>query len=294
MLHAGEAVAHTVEAVLTETESFTMGKSGDPLGGEDRYVVAEHFIGVLDGVTSRGRAVEEGLKLNGGTAGRFAATHLAAAIGELHPDVTAVDAVAQLSSGLSRAMQEQGLSDPEAWGWPAAASTAIYSAARSEVWRIGDAHVAINGVPLPGNPTPLDVPALGFRACVLEALIAAGARVEDLVLDDPTWEMLLPLLELQHHLRNHDESENRFAYGLIDGRPVPERFIQVHPVPRGCEIVLTTDGYISPAATLELAEAELASVLTNDPLLFRLHQGFKPLQPGTVSYDDRCYVRFLT
>jgi hypothetical protein len=238
--------------------------------------------------------VDEGLRLQGGTAGRFAAVYLADAITSLAHDVAADKAVELLSEGLLSAMHMHGLADPAAWGWPAAAQTVMYSAARSEVWRLGDCHVSVNGDPLPASPTPLDVPALGFRSCALEALIAGGASMQELIENDPTWDMLLPLLELQHNLRNHDDAGNRYAYGLIDGRRVPQQFIQVYPVPAGAEIVFASDGYLTAAPTLAAAEAELAHVLEADPLLFRQHQGFRPLQPGTLSFDDRCYVRFAT
>jgi hypothetical protein len=55
-------------------ENFACGKNPQgPYGGEDVVLVSDHFLGVFDGVTSRGRAVEEGLLLQGATPGRWAA-----------------------------------------------------------------------------------------------------------------------------------------------------------------------------------------------------------------------------
>lgn len=60
----------------------------------------------------------------------------------------------------------------------------------------------------------------------------------------------------------------------------------------GDEVVIATDGYLRPAAALAAAERELAQVLSEDPLLIRLHHGFRPVARTAVSFDDRAYLRF--
>lgn len=273
-------------------ESFTLGKAGDAGGGEDRIEVAGSFYGVFDGVTSRGRAVEEKLLIEGQTPGRWAARTLGGAVGSLPSDASAPEALLQMQQALLEGMARSGI-DPEEWEWPAAAQTFVYSRSRRELWHLGDVSIAVNGVALPESPTPLDAPATGYRAAALWALLASGADVETLRESDPTWSMLLPLLELQHHLRNCEDPGNPFAYRLLDGRELPTDSLQVFPVLPGDEVVATTDGYISPAPTLEAAEAELALVLENDPLLIGGHRGFRPLSRTAVSFDDRAYLRFL-
>jgi hypothetical protein len=210
---------------------------------------------------------------------------------DLPPDVDACTAVSILSTSLTAGQDRLGI-NPDEWGWPAAAQIVMFSKHRMEVWRLGDAHIAVNGVALPDNPTPLDGPAVAFRSAVLWAMIAGGATPADLRRSDPSWDMLLPLLELQHHLRNASDVSNPFAYGLLDGRQVDKSFIQVYSILSQDEVIFASDGYLSPAPTLEEAEGDLAYCLTEDPLLIDKHLGFRPVADGMVSFDDRSYVRF--
>ena len=272
-------------------ESFLLGKSGDRSGGEDHIAVTDGFVGLFDGVTGRGRALDEQLRLDGQTPGRWAARTLGDALGSLPPAATMAAAVDALTGVLVAGMARLGV-DPHEWGWPAAAQMVVFSAARREIWRLGDVHVAVNGRALPETPTPLDGPAADFRAAVLWALIASGATRDQLRADDPSWAMLLPLLEVQHHLRNGDDVDNPFAYGLLDGRRVHPKFFDVTAVAPGDEVVFASDGYLSPAPSLAAAQAELAEAVVSDPLLIGKHRRVRPVAPGHVSFDDRAYLKF--
>lgn len=273
-------------------EMFTLGKNGDPEGGEDHIEITADFYGVFDGVTSRGRAVEENLRIDGMTPGRWAARTLGAALQSLAADATPIEALEHLRCALHDGMATNNI-DPAAWQWPAAAQTCVYSRSRNEIWRLGDIAIAVNGHPLPDTPTPLDAPATAFRAAALWALLAAGESVEELRDNDPTWEMLLPLLELQHHLRNCADTTNPYAYWHLDGRELPPDAMHVYPVDPDDDVVFATDGYISPAPSLEEAERGLGIVLAEDPLLIRLHHGFRPVSRTASSFDDRAYLRFV-
>lgn len=273
------------------TEQFLCSKNGDMDGGEDHIEITPHFYGVFDGVTSRGRAVSESLRIEGMTPGRWAGRTLGAALYTLEADATAVEAVTHLHTTLHTNMLDNNI-DPEAWQWPAAAQTCVYSIHRKEIWRLGDIEIAVNGRQLPSTPTPLDGPATDFRAAALWALLAAGCDPNELRENDPTWDMLLPLLELQHHLRNCPDPSNPFAYWNLDGRPIPGEAMHTHPVQEGDEIVIVTDGYPRAAETLAIAETELQHILTTDPLLIRLHHGYRPVSRHAASFDDRAYLRF--
>ena len=276
---------------MTVLEKFTLGKNGDPEGGEDHIEITDAFYGVFDGVTSRGRAVTENLRIEGMTPGRWASRTLGASLRSLATDSTAEAALEHLRTALYDGMLRNDV-DPVAWQWPAAAQTCVYSHARKEIWRLGDVIIAVNGTPLPESPTPLDGPATWYRAAALWALLAAGHSVDELRENDPTWEMLLPLLELQHHLRNCPDDTNPFAYWNLDGRHLPGSAMGVYEVQAGDEVVVITDGYLRPAAALDVAERELVQVLCEDPLLIRLHRGFRPVARTAASFDDRAYLRF--
>lgn len=106
---------------------------------------------------------------------------------------------------------------------------------------------------------------------------------------DPTWELLLPLLSRQDLFANQEEP-HPLGYGIINGTPVPDRYVITAAVPPGSEVVLATDGYFSPNGTLAEAEAGIAEVLKTDPLLITRHLGFRPAPPGG-SFDDRAWLR---
>ncbi|MFC7640099.1 hypothetical protein ACFQX6_02915 [Streptosporangium lutulentum] len=57
------------------------------------------------------------------------------------------------------------------------------------------------------------------------------------------------------------------------------------------EVALASDGYLSAAERLRHAEDELAASLRADPMRIGAHPSTKGLTPGTVSFDDRTYVR---
>lgn len=267
------------------------GRWGEENGGEDHIEVTRGFYAVLDGITGRGRALKEGLRMNGTTPGRWAALTVGETLAEMENDIEAEEASRRIQKALKAGMERAGIS-PEEWGWPAATQICIYSRYRREIWRLGDIHAAVDGQEIPPSPTPLDIPALGYRAAVLWGLVASGEDMERLRANDPTREMITPLLELQHHLRNCPDTDNPYAYWLHDGREIPGYATQVHKVAQGAEVVIATDGYPRAAPTLEHAEAELEHILRNDKLLIRLHQGFRPLAPGATSFDDRAYLRF--
>lgn len=272
-------------------EHFCLGKNGDPSGGEDRIYIGQDFVAMFDGVTSRGRTVIEDFSIGGLTAGAWAAETLCEAVGSLHAKADIAITVEHLTEKILVGLEAAGV-DGNAWGWAAAAQTVIYSNHRKEIWRVGDIMVALHGIQLPDTPTPVDEPLKLFRAAALEALLASGKTVEDLRQNDPTRQMLSPLLELQEHLRNHDERNNPFAYGLIDGRHVPVWAYQVIPIEEGDVVVFATDGYPCVLPTLDASEKHLADVLALDPLLFRVHRSFRPVSDDLVSYDDRAFLKF--
>jgi len=57
------------------------------------------------------------------------------------------------------------------------------------------------------------------------------------------------------------------------------------------EVVLDSDGYLSPAPTLRDPEAELSASLAADPLRIGVHASTKAPPAGANSFDDRTYVR---
>jgi len=251
---------------------------------EDSVVITDAHVALIDGATDIGDRRYLGL-----TPGRFAMETLRDAIAALPPDIDANAAIDRLSEVLLTAARSAGMR-PDAHVRPTA-TVACYSVGRREVWRVGDALVRIGGfVSIPH--TELDRLASATRAAYDRALIALGMPLAEIEVHDPGREIMLPVLHLQTRFQNDPADFAEFGRGVIDGRQVPRRFREIWSVDLGTEVVLTTDGYPSPAPTLNQAEQELADLLARDPLrIDKGNPGTKGRRPGQASFDDRAYVR---
>lgn len=264
-------------------EVYSEGRSADPDACEDAYVIRDDFAAVIDGCTDKA-----GVPYFGMSSGRFAAQVLAAGIERLPADIAFPDAVVRLSSHLDSAIHRALPLGTKLADRPSA-GVVMYSAARREVWRLGDCHFALDAQMYCGDKA-IDEVTSHARAAYLQVLLAGGQTFDALAGDDPGRALILPLLREQHHLRNAEGS--RYAYGSFDGLTVPSRFIEVFPVPAGTRnLILATDGYLVPAPTLQQAEDHLRQSLTHDPLRVGEFPSTKGVRPGATSFDDRTYLR---
>jgi hypothetical protein len=251
---------------------------------EDAVVITASHVAVIDGATDIGDRRYLGM-----TPGRFAMEALREAIADLPAEATADEAIERLSAVLLE-KEMQARMPPEARVRPTAA-VACFSAARRELWRVGDVLVRVGGI-ISVPHTTLDTWAAGARAAYDRGLLALGSPVDEIAVHDPGREIVLPILHLQTKFQNDPADFAEFGRGAIDGRPVPKRFREVWSATPGSEVVIATDGYLTPAPTLAQAEAELADVLTRDPLrIDAARPGTKGRKPGATSFDDRAYVR---
>ncbi|WP_424534368.1 hypothetical protein ACOZ38_29250 [Sphaerisporangium viridialbum] len=102
---------------------------------------------------------------------------------------------------------------------------------------------------------------------------------------------MLPVLQRQSLLANRPDA-GPLGFGLLDGRGVPDRFIETFPLHEDAfEVTLASDGYLSAAEHLAQAEQELGASLRADPLRIGAHPSTKGLAPGATSFDDRTYIR---
>lgn len=129
------------------------------------------------------------------------------------------------------------------------------------------------------------------RAAYLHCLLAEGHQAADLAREDPGRALVLPVLQRQSLLANRFEA-GPLGFGVLDGRRVPDRFIEVFPLGEDAlEVTMASDGYLSAAERLAQAEQELAASLCVDPLRIGAHPSTKGLAPGATSFDDRTYLR---
>ncbi len=265
-------------------ESLVRGKWDDPVRCEDVAVLDGPFVAVFDGATDK-----SGVRYDGRSPGRFAADIGAAALAALPPEAGARAAIDHVATALAEAVAAvaPGTGRPD---MPPCFAMVVYSRHRHEIWRVGDCPFGIDD--RADEPTsPIDRATIAARAAYLHSLIAQGATVESLVADDPSRPLLAPMFRAQCALVNRTD-DNPYAYGAIDGSPVPDRFVEVVPVPAGARsVVLASDGYPELLGTLAQTEQALARLLAADPLCIRLRPNTKGIGPGQISFDDRAYVR---
>ncbi|MFK0230813.1 hypothetical protein ACIQUL_34135 [Streptomyces sp. NPDC090303] len=258
--------------------------------GEDRLVIVDRggavaLAAVVDGATDK-----SGRDYGGTRGGALAADTVAGVLRTLTPDTTPSDAVARIATALVALRRRHGVADDDPLGPSAVA--AVFMASRGEIWRVGDVHVALrSGEGWRTFPADKEIDRVvaHARAAYLRCLLADGIPASALAVTDPGRSMVLPVLQVQNRLANRAD---RYGYGLLDGTGVPPEFLQVFPVDATVrEIVLASDGYLSPVPSLSEAEDALASSLAEDPLRVGDHPATKGVLPGEASFDDRTYLR---
>jgi hypothetical protein len=200
---------------------------------EDRLVVTDDFVAVIDGSTSSG-------PLDGRAGGIVAAETVADVIRSLPALATAPEFVALATARLS----ERIGSWPENVARPSAASV-LWSAARREIWRVGDCHFRIDDSEHNGDK-PLDALAYGYRCAVVRARLALGLTTIEREQKIPVLQQpFAALIETQHIFTNL-AADDPLGYGALDGRPVPAKYIEVFSAGDAREIVLCSDGLRTP------------------------------------------------
>ncbi|GAA3262480.1 hypothetical protein GCM10020216_104160 [Nonomuraea helvata] len=264
--------------------------------GEDRLVVLDdgrgvHCAAVIDGVTDK-----SGRDFGGASGGALAADCVARTLAALPADVTVGEAVASITAELAGLRRTWSVPDDDLRA-PAAVAAVAWPRRRL-LWRVGDAHLAVgrrDGGRLRWDRHVggklIDTVLAGARAAYLHCLLLEGEHPEHLAATDPGRALIRPVLERQAALANRDDA-GPFGYGVLDGRPVPERFVETFALPQDAwEVVLASDGYLSPAQNLVTAEAELRASLQADRLRIMDHAATKGMAPDARSFDDRAYLR---
>ena len=268
-------------------EQFIQSKTPNPDDCEDGIFVGGGIVAVVDGASSKTPTLYDGKKT-----GRVAKDLVLEALATLAPTTDARTAMRTLNTAISNWYESQGNTELMR-SKPAercTASVVIYSAAHNELWMVGDCQALIDETHVK-NDKYIDSVSDNARAAFLEAEIRAGKTIGELQDRDTGREFIVPLLERQNYFQNAAGGTD-FDYEVIDGFFAEVFSIKIVPVPTGAkEIVLASDGYPELHTTLAASEANLITVLTEDPLLFKKFRSPKGLMKGNVSYDDRAYVR---
>ncbi len=252
-------------------------------GNEDGYLVTDHCVAVLDGVSTPGNPRDTEGKTPAQRAVDIGLAYL-----RDHPNLHAEDAVAQLSEALREAVREHRLQ-----GAPSFVFAAFFPR-QNRIVRVGDVSYLIDGVGY--NPgMNADRAKAVVRKRILEPLIRHGMTEDELFADDPSRERMQELRNWQTAYANNADAAD-LGYGEINGTAVPDRFINYVTVPIDARsVVLASDGYPPSvlAETREQTEANLRALQARDPLGMKEDASVRAHRPrrGQTATDDRTYIK---
>jgi hypothetical protein len=281
-------VTHQATSLSYEIEEqLLIPKTGNDEECEDAIYIGSSFVAVIDGATSKTER-----RWDGKTGGRIAAVTLKEAFAQIPSDATAREAVDILTGAIKDLYEHYQVLETVQTD-PVQRATACFVAvsfARKEVWFVGDCQCLLNQE-LVLNEKKIDTITANARSMFLEAEIAQGKTIEELLQHDTGRAFILPLLERQMLFQNNPAA-GQYWFSIIDGFAVSNEGIRIHPLPADIQtLVLASDGYPSLKGTLEASEKALQEILSDDPLLFRMYKTTKGMSLDTVSFDDRAYVK---
>ena len=264
-----------------EVEKFVETKM-DGRESEDVIVTAPGFAAVIDGTSD-----ETGAVFDGRSGGLFAAQSLSEAIAALGAETTAREFADHITDFLREAVSSVVGELDDSVRWPSA-SIVCFCFERDEIWRIGDCSFALDGAVFRGEKR-VDDAAYGFRAAVNAARLAGGEPLDQVVAEDPGRQAGRALYDSQQLLSNR---LGPWGFGCVNGRQVPDEYVEVHPVDDATEVVLASDGYPVLEPTLRESEDRLRTMMADDPAAVGdLWSMGKSLLPGANAMDDRAYLR---
>lgn len=275
-------------------ERFIEGKASDPTLCEDGVAVLGGGVAVVDGATAKTRALSMGL-----SGGKLACEAIMRALPHCIGFADPFSMLCALNEALrSEAEGEARLpsgSEPEAAGGGASAgvkaSVMVYQAEYGRIVGYGDCQCMINGL-LRRRQNVFDELHALERRRVIEAALEAGQTIEDIQRNDVGREAIREGLIGQSRYEN--DADSPCGFPVLNGRLLAASMMDVYEVHPGDEVVLASDGYPVLAPTLAESERLLQEILQCDPLMIAPpHASTKGIYPPNVSYDDRCYVRFV-
>lgn len=267
-------------------EKLVVGKDLDQQKCEDKLVVLENFVCIIDGATSKSKMIYNNTK-----SGLIASEIIKNELNNIPKDIKLEDLVKLLTMAIRNYYKQNNLIDYMLDN-PVdrlSAALVIYSNYYNEVWMIGDCQCMI-GKTIYTNQKIVDEIISNTRAFFIESEIAHGKTVDEIIQNDSGREFILPLLERQSYFQNTTK-ESIYNYSVIDGFNVNYKDIKIINV-NNKSIILASDGYPKLFDSLSESEMFLEYVLNNDPLCFRLYKTTKGLTKDSKSYDDRAYIRF--
>lgn len=267
-------------------EKTVVGKSNDPTTCEDRIIITDDFVCVVDGATSKSK-----LKFDGKSQGVVAGELIERRIPQIPPDADVYEFINEINKEfqsfyLQQNMPNHMLVNPVD---RLNASVAVYSVENKMLWLIGDCQALVNRKRYT-NFKLIDSVLSDIRSFIIESEIAQNASIDKLLLRDLSREKILEYLIKQSVFQNNN-FESQFSYGVLDGFPINQKHVKTFSITDSRFIILSSDGYPKLYSTLDRTEKYLTNILNLDPLCYRIYKSTKGIELGNVSYDDRAYIK---
>lgn len=236
---------------FNKIEQFTEGKN--PPKNEDLVGYNETTLVLSDGATDK-----SGQDFEGRTGGELAAEVVVNTC--LSSELTGEALITEVSSALRSLYEDinpHALTD-SAYRFAATVVVAKLSGDQLIVTQVGDSSFRINGTDVYTNNKIVDALTANARKHYIELTgDVAGSR-----------DFIMPLLKVQHMYQNNPDSP--LGYGVIDGPPVPSKFIQTFTFNKNevSTLELVSDGYYGAFPeqdTIEAYEALYERIQQTDP-----------------------------
>lgn len=257
-------------------EAFTQSKSGFQNENEDGYFASDTLIAVYDGATTKTRHLYDGKR-----PGLYIRSWLDTFFAENGTSLDSRVALQQMTD-MFRADLERFAPLPP---YPSA-SLAMAFANSQELLIVGDITATLDGRAVNSEPKPIDMINAQMRR-IFHILYPPASDGSDRGRD-----FIMPILERQYLLENRADIE-AYAYGVLNGTPIPEKFIQRFDISQVNEIVITSDGYIGQSRCRDELENELKRARSLDPRLLTTHLSTKQFRGANSGFDDRTFVHFF-
>lgn len=267
---------------MTIIEQSIIGKA-DAGRCEDGLVVCDAFMAVVDGSTSKSSLQFHPAMSNGQYCMTIVADYIRsmASDGCCHDFCDGVTSIIRAVYDASGADMKLLRRNPKE---RMAASAAIYSRSRQEIWLVGDCQCMVDGQFF-DNPKPYEHLMAEMRGAYIRMLLQKGRPMSDFQSHDDGRDFILPVFDSTCRHQN-------MTFSVIDGFPIALDKVRVINVSGAKEIVLATDGYPFLYPTLSKSEQALTRQLSEDPLCIGHFKATKGLMRGNQSFDDRTYIRF--
>ena len=272
--------------MLKPIESSCISKVGEEMGNHDALVINGNYIAVFDAAQARGWRAWDGWP-----AGVFARKIMVSTLENLVGDLEAEEVVRTLEETLQKetARCMEKMEDSQVYAYPQS-RVLIYSAAKHEIWRLGDSPFCIDGELHYQRSEAYEL-AAEKRAEVMERFLANDrSDLRDLINTDYGRSSAMDIIV---------EEERRVdGVEILSGRAdvdmdVLLSHLEIYPVATDSEVILASDGYPRILPTLAESEDWLAAERARDPLFIHDYKSLCGAMDEHTGYDDRTYVRFI-